>query len=66
MKLGVAGVAVLLSLAACDRLMPPPTTEPPCPKRCATGGCCGYDEECRADGCAFVGDVGARAKDAGP
>lgn len=51
----------LLSCAAFERVAPPI----PCPKRCATGGCCGFAEECRSFGCAFVGDLYAARKDAG-
>lgn len=55
--------AVVSTVAACDAFR---TTDIPCPKRCSTGGCCNFDEECRPDGCRYVGDpLFGASRDAG-
>ena len=62
--LWAAALVHALALVACDAFVGPTTDPIPCPKRCATGGCCGFDEECRSDGCAFVGDRFGAPRDA--
>jgi len=64
--LWVTVVVLAIAGVACDAFVGPANPPIPCPKRCATGGCCGYDEECRPDGCRYVGDpLWGAARDAG-